>query len=182
MSERTLKQITDSCLQKWVDRGLNKRPGEIEPEMAGEKDKEGWTTWFPIDSKVTDSEVSALEKEVGHPLPSDYKSFLKYKHFYELHISEAEFCHPVNTWRRILVKTIFEGYPRIFLIERGYLPFADWCDWGLLCFDTNTDDGRHDYPVVLWDHERVDSVTLMSNNFSELMSRLGREENERTFE
>ena len=182
MPERAIEQIVDSCLQKWIDRGLNKRPGEIEPEMAGEKDKEGWTTWFPIDSKVTDAEIVELEERIGYPFPPDYKRFLKYRHFYELHVSEASFAHPVNSWRHKMEKMIFKGFPRQFLIDKGFLPFADWCDWGVLCFDTNTDDGRHNYPVVLWDHEIVDSVTPMSSNFSELISRLGRDENERIVE
>ncbi len=42
MNERTIEQIIDTCLQKWIDAGLNKRPGEIEPEMAAERDREGY--------------------------------------------------------------------------------------------------------------------------------------------
>jgi hypothetical protein len=37
MAKRTIEQIIDSRLQKWIDRGLNKRPGRTELEMAGEK-------------------------------------------------------------------------------------------------------------------------------------------------
>lgn len=169
MAEKTIEKIIDSCLQRWIDRGLNKLPGKIEPEMAGATDKEGCTTWFPVDSKVTDGDI----------LPSDYKRFLKYRHFYELHISEASFTHPVNFWQQKLLKMIYGGFPREFLIDRGYLPFADWCDWGMICFDINVDDGFHNFPVVVWDHEIVNNVTPLSTNFGELIYLLDAEENER---
>lgn len=182
MNERTIEQIIDTCLQKRIVAGLNKLPIKIEPEMAGEKDKEGWTMWFPIDSKVTESEIEEFEEQICHPFPADYKRLLKYKHFYDLNISEANFTHPVNTWRRALVGLIYEGYPREFLIDKGYLPFAGWSDWGMLCFDTNTDDDSHNYQIVLWDHEMARKVTPVNRNFRELMSRLDQEESERTFE
>lgn len=182
MNEKTIEQIIDSSLQKWIDAGLNKRPGEIDPEMAGVKDKEGWTEWFPIDSKVTDGEIEDFEEQIGYPFPADYKLLLKHKHFYELNISEANFTHPVNTWRRAHIGLIYEGYPQEFLIDKGYLPIAGWSDWGVLCLDTNVDDGSHDYPIVLWDHEMARKVTPVNRNFRELMSRLDQEEIERTFE
>lgn len=35
------------------------------------------------------------------------------------------------------MEMIFDVYPTEFLIEKGYVSFAEWSDWGLLCFDTN---------------------------------------------
>jgi hypothetical protein len=182
MNEIIIEQIIDTCLQKWIDAGLNKLPMDIDPEMAGEKDKEGWTTWFPIDSKVTDAEIEDFEEQIGYSFPADYKRLLKHKHFYELNISEASFTHPANTWRRAHVGLIYEGYPREFLIDKGYLPFAGWSDWGVLCFDTNAEDASPNYPIVLWDHEMARKVTPVNGNFSELMSRLNQEESTRTFD
>jgi hypothetical protein len=51
MNEMTIEQIIDFNLQKWIDVGLNKRPDEIDPEMAGIKGKEGWTECFPSIAK-----------------------------------------------------------------------------------------------------------------------------------
>jgi hypothetical protein len=111
----------------------------------------GGPTWFPIDSKVTDSEIEDFEKQIGYPFPAD-------------------------------LELIYEGHPREFLIDKGHLPFADWSEWGLLCFDTNVDDGSHNYPIVLWDHEIARKVSPVNRSFRELMSRLEQEQSERTFE
>ena len=74
------------------------------------------------------------------------------------------------------MELIFEGYPREFLIDKGYLPIASWSDWGLLCFDTNTGDGSADYPVVLWDHDGARTVTPLYNNFTDLLRSLDQTE------
>ena len=176
MTERTIEEIVDTYLQKWVDAGLNMQLREIEKEMAGPKTSDGWTTWYPIPSQVTDSVIDDFEEQIGHRFPTDYRQFLQYKHFYDLNIPAASFTRPVNTWRRAQVELIFEGYPREFLIDKGYLPIASWSDWGLLCFDTNTGDGSADYPVVLWDHDGARTVTPLYNNFTDLLRSLDQTE------
>lgn len=182
MKEQTIKNIVDNYLDKLVEDELNALPIHIEPEMTGpsmdeEEDDEEWQTWLPIDSKVTDEEIEELESRVGYKFPDDYKSFLKHKHFYELQISEASFCeHPVNTWRASLSEMIFDGYPREFLIDKGYIPFANWGDWGLLCFDTNRNKDDHNYPIVLWDHEVADEFEDKSSSFYDLIIQLDKEE------
>ena len=182
MTDRTIEAIIDTHLQKWADAGINQRPGPIDKEMAGPTNKEGWTQWHPIPSKVTDSEIEDFEEQIGHRLPSDYKRFLKHKHFYDLYISEASFTHLANTWRTTHMKLIYGGYPREFLIDKGYLPFADWNDWGMLCFDTNADDGKHNYPVVMWDHDRPYQVKPMYRDFTDLIQNLDRQASEKELE
>lgn len=178
MKEQTIKNIIDTYLKKWVDLKLNTLPGQIETEMSdpSQDEKEEWRIWFPINSKVTDNEIKEIEGRIGHMLPDDYKTFLKHKHFYELHISEVSFCrHPVNTWRSGLTEMIFDGYPTEYLIEKGYIPFADWSDWGLLCFDTNRNQSDHNYPIVLWDHEIADEVQEQYKDFYDLITKLDEE-------
>lgn len=182
MPQRTIEEIVDLYLNKWSELGLNTLPRPIEKEMAGSTDKEGWTTWYPIASKVTDLEIEDFEEQIGHRFPSDYKRFLKHKHFYDLQISQANFTHPVNTWRRAHVGLIYESYPREFLIDKGYLPIASWSDWGLLCFDTNAGDGEHNYPVVQWDHEWAHHVTQMYKDFTDLLDNFDRQANEKELE
>ena len=166
-------------MKRWVDNELNTLPIDIEPEMKDlnqGKDEE-WKTWFPIHSKVTDIEIEEIENRIGHKLPDDYKIFLKHKHFYELQISEASFCeHPVNHWSASLSEMIFNGYPRELLLDKGFIPFANWSDWGLLCFDTNRNKDNRNYPVVLWDHETANKFQNKSNDFYELITNLVNEE------
>ena len=179
MKEQTIKNIVDTHLEKWMVIGLNKLPGQIEAEMAdaNHNKSEEWRIWFPIDSKATDTEIEDFETLIGYRLPNDYKTFLKHKHFYNLHISEASFFeHPVNSWQASLIENIFNGYPKEFLIDKGFVPFADWSDWGLLCFDTSKNKQNHNYPIVLWDHEMADKVEDRYNDFYDLMIKADEED------
>jgi hypothetical protein len=117
MKERIITTIVDTYLKKLADIDLNRRPRQIEIEMADpDQDKnDEWRIWFPIDSTVTDNEIEEFENNIKYKLPSDYKTFLKHKHFYELQISEVSFCkHPINTWRTSQMEMIFGGYPTEF--------------------------------------------------------------------
>jgi hypothetical protein len=175
MSQETIKEIIDRHLRKWADLQLNKLPTHIETEMADPNQVgiEEWRTWIPIKSKVTDEEIKDFEEHIGHKLPDSYKVFLKHKHFYDLQISEVSFCsHPVNIWRSKQTDRIFDGYPREFLIDKGYLPFADWSDWGLLCFDTNRHKGDFNYPIVLWDHEIAHEVKDEYDDFLDMLTKI----------
>jgi hypothetical protein len=174
-----MEDIIDKYLKKTIDVGLNKLPTEIEPEMANSnQDKnEEWRTWFPIPSKVLDEEINDYENYIGHKFPESYKRFLKHKHFYELMISECEFCeHPVNSWRASLTEMIFEGFPREFLIDKGRIPFANWSDWGLLCFDTSAAKSDNEYAIVLWDHERSDEFKPKYESFEQMIYQLDKED------
>lgn len=178
MKEQIIKNIIEIYLKKWVDDELNQWTSEIEPEMADSKqDKsDDCKIWFPIDSKVTDNEIEEFEGRIGYEFPNDYKRFLKHKHFYELQISQASFCgHPVNTWRESLSEMIYDTYPTNF-IGIGYIPFAIWSDWGLLCFDTNRNRDDKNYPIVLWDHEMTDEFTDLYKDFFDLIIKLDEEE------
>lgn len=181
MHDKTIKGIIDIHLKRLEDAGLNKLPAAIEAEMADpDQDRnEECQIWHPIPSKVTDPELEELEQEVGHKLPGDYKTFLRHKHFYELQISEVSFfSHPVNTWRAKQIDNIFHGYPREYLIDRGLLPFANWSDWGMLCFDTNRNTDDHNYPVVLWDHEAPEEVLDQYKDFYDLLVQADLQEKE----
>ncbi len=171
MADLLLENIIDTYLKK----GMNSRPGEVDPAMQvpGDHKEEGWSKWLPILSEVTDEEVLEFESRLGHKLPDDYVAFLKYRHFYELNISEASFCsHPVNTWQSSLSEMIFYGYPQEYLLDRGLIPFANWSDWGLLCFDVNRNFFTANYPIVLWDHETADWHTDFCISFRSLIKKL----------
>ncbi|WP_428224503.1 SMI1/KNR4 family protein [Flavobacterium sp.] len=175
MKTDIIKSIIDTNLKHWLEIGLNELPIKIEEEMShpnNKKEKE-YQTWLPIESKVSDAEIEEFETQLGHKLPFDYKVFLKHKHFYELQISEVSFCsHPINIWRAKQSEMIFDGYPTEYLIEIGYIPFANWSDWGLLCFDTNRNKDNNNYPIVLWDHEMAEDVNDVYKDFYDLMTNI----------
>jgi len=176
-----MDQIIDKYLEKLIAIGLNKLPSKIVTEMADpnqDKDEE-WRVWNPIISRVTNDEIEEFELKLGHKLPESYKKFLKYKHFYNLQISECSFCeHPAGIWRESLIEIIFDGYPRNFLIDTGRIPFANWSDWGLLCFDTTSEHTNNDYPIVLWDYEISYEFEPKYSNFDTMIIELDKEEKE----
>jgi len=181
MNDISIATIIDKHLKIWIDNGINLLPIKIEAEMVNPSElpnNEGWQKWYPIDSTVTDNEIEYIENELGFRLPSSYKTFLKHKHFYELYISDARFSgQEIKNWNQHLLKMAFNGYPKEFLIDKGYIPFADWNDWGLLCFDTNESCVDNEYPIVLWDHESWDKFEPFSYNFLNLLIKLDTETN-----
>lgn len=175
-----MTRIIDKHLQKWVDKGLNKLPVQIEIEMANPNepmDEEGWQKWYPIDSTVTNSEIAGLEEQLKFRLPESYKIFLQHKHFYELYISDACFSgQEIREWKLHFFQRVFNGFPRELLIDKGYMPFADWSDWGQLCFDTNSSASENEYPIVRWDHDRWNEYEFFSENFQSLLLKLDTED------
>ncbi len=147
---------------------------KVEEGMKGsEMDSEGWQKWVPIQSEVTEDEIKDLEHMINVALPDSYKRFLKYKHFYDLHIGECGFCsHPVNNWKKSLNEMILNGYPKEFLLDKGRVPFANWSDWGLLCFDTTKKCENSNYPIVLWDHEVYNDFTEVYSDFESMIYEL----------
>jgi hypothetical protein len=129
--------------------------------------------WKPITSTVTAAQLASFEVALGYRLPDDYKAFLQHKHFYELHIGNTTFFeHPVDSWLSVLFKELHHGWPREQLIDKGFISFAMYEDWGMLCFDANRAQDTANYPVVLWDHEQPDKVTAYSASFAELLPKL----------
>jgi hypothetical protein len=174
MKEQIIQTIIDTYLKEWVDLGMNKVCSPVEAEMADPNQDvhEEWRVWFPVNSTVTDHEIEAIENRLGCNFPEDYQTFLKHKHFYELYISQVSFGrHPIRTWEAKLTKMIFGSTPRKYLLEKGYIPFANWSDWGLLCFDSNRSKADHNYPIVLYDHD-ADTVQDQFTDFYNLLQKL----------
>jgi len=151
-----MEKIIDKYLDELISIELNKLPGQIVSEMSDpNQDKnEEWRIWNPIQSTVTDEEIKEFESRLGHNLPESY------------------------TKRASLSEMIFDGYPREYLIDTGRIPFANWSDWGLLCFDTTVENQNSDYPIVLWDHEVFDEFESKYSNFDNMIIELDKEEKE----
>lgn len=170
-----MEELIDKHLDRLVSIELNKLHIPIQKEMEdpNQKKDDEWKTWLPIKSTVSNLDIADFESTIGFKLPESFKTFLKHKHFYELQIGECTFCeHPVNTWRASLSQMIFDGYPRDFLIDKGRIPFANWSDWGLLCFDTTLKSVDNNYPIVLWDHERSDDFEIVYKDFQSMLIEL----------
>ena len=120
------------------------------------KQNEDWIPWKAITSKVTDKDILELENKIELKYPLLYKEFLKYKHFYELeNIAEITFFkHCVRDWKKYLLDQYFESWEPDEIIKKGFIPFADYSDWGIVCFDTNRMEDN-DCPIIMFDHETL---------------------------
>jgi len=132
-----------------------------------------WIPWKAVDSTVTDEDILEIENFLKHSLPESYKEFLKYKHFYELDSPEVIFFRfPIRDWKREFRKIYSYEFAE-HLISNNYLPFADYADWGTLCFDANIKAEDNEYPIVLVDHdyyfEEPVQADFFAKNFVEML-------------
>ena len=165
---KQVETVIDKYISKWEDIGLNLFITSQYQDMISGSNEFG-TTWKPIESTVTDRQLIELEKSIGYDLPVSFKDFLKYKHFIELHIGEVEFfSHPSSDWQKHILEPIFDGYPTDCLIEKGLMPFANYSDWGHVCFNL-TNMINNESAVYLWDHERANEVELVYPSFESMI-------------
>ncbi|WP_264788147.1 SMI1/KNR4 family protein [Aureispira anguillae] len=187
MNEKEIFEYVDRSLSSLKKADLMSRPHANMPiEMIDRsvEQKSDWIPWKAIPSKVTDQDISELENRIKLKYPKLYIDFLKYKHFYELeNVAEITFFkHCIRDWKSNLTEYYFEYWAPEEIIEKGFIPFADYSDWGIVCFDTNRMK-NNDCPIVMFDHETLynepvsfeelyDSFGLMAN---ELLNKLNNE-------
>jgi hypothetical protein len=174
-------QFIDDNLESIILNDMMRLPGRIPLAMQDDTmtAKGDWLPWKPIDSTVSTSDIRELEQAIDLRYPKLYVEFLQYKHFCELWpVAEITFFrHEVDTWRKTLLKHYHDSWLPEQLIDKGYIYFADYSDWGIVCFDTNeqhSDD--YDCPIIMIDHELlfdnpVPKKTLYSS-FAEMMKSL----------
>ena len=172
-----LEEVVDNALEKMIKEGvLMMRPDRNMPiEMIDSSipTNNDWKGWKPIPSVLNDSDLNRLESIIGAKLPDSYRYFLMYKHFYELDIPDYTVnfhAHlPYKNLNRFN-KTFFERFDPTYLIERGLIHFADFQDFGLLCFDSNKKRENNEYPIVFVDEGDLLITHHYSNSFKELMT------------
>jgi hypothetical protein len=77
-----------------------------------------------------------------------------------------------SNWMQSL-QNHMESYP-VNLIGRGLIPFADYSDYGVICFNSNNiSKNNHEYPLVWLDHEDYFEVEQpLAKNFVQLFEML----------
>jgi hypothetical protein len=171
-----LKNVIDKALGEMSKEPdiFMKTPGNVPMEMLDKSiaPTNDWKGWKPIDSIVTDSDIDKFELEMGIGLPESYRAYLKYKHFYQLRLPDIAVNLPRHLPDRplsALREFVFHSHEPELIIGRKYIYFADFHDYGLLCFDANEPAIDNEYHVVYIDHENLNDVHFYSNNFRELL-------------
>jgi hypothetical protein len=153
-------------------------PGTVPAEMldTSRPPVDDWKGWKPMDSTITDRDIDTLETEIGVKFPPSYRVYLKYKHFFEIRLPDPAvilFRHLPNKALPALRDFILNYHEPDLVIGRGYIHFADYYDYGLLCFDTNMPAENGEYPVVYIDHEELDYTQSYADNFQDLLEGKG---------
>lgn len=169
------KIIDDSLDEMSKEQILMSIPDPDMPEEMFDKNistEEGWKGWKPITSTFDNRALDRLEDTIKIKLPLSYRHFLMYKHFYRLNISDYSVNLHSNLPDRNLEafkELFFESFDPKYLIEKGFIYFADFEDYGLLCFDSNQNKENNEYPIVYIDHEDLSVNHLYAKNFKELL-------------
>jgi hypothetical protein len=122
-------------------------------DKSKNEDDEGYSFWLPIKSTITDKEISDLEILLRHKLPDSFKYFLKQRHFMELRLGQnVNFFSILPNQLTLKFKDIIDKFYWT-LLDRNYLPFANYGDWGVLCFNANKKVLDNDYEIVILDHD-----------------------------
>ena len=158
-------------------------PGDIPSEMLDEtiEPMDDWRGWRPVDSIVIDTDIEKFEKQIGIRLPTSYREYLKYKHFYNLRIPDTAvnlFSHPPDKELTNLRTHIFNYHEPELIIGRRYIYIADFHDYGLLCFDANIEIADNEFKVVYIDHENLEDIHIYANNFRDLLEADGEKGND----
>lgn len=171
-----LEVLVDASLERMIKGKILMRhpdpnmPQEmIDPNIPKQDD---WIGWRPISSNITDLELDDLELKIGKQLPQSFRHLLKYKCYYELKMEDRSFSLLNNLPGRTIIeleKGILKNFYPSCLIQLGYIYFADFHDFGLLCFDANSIEENHEYPVVYFDHEDLTTVHYYAKNLRDLL-------------
>lgn len=157
---KELLSILDSRLDLWVSEHLNALPGPIPEDMATGETSDDWNFWVPVPSLVTAESLLEIEAQLAVALSPQYKALLQHKHFMELNVGDVHFFpHPTVGWRELLLRETLQNYG--FLLERSFLPFAVFSDWGLWCFSVEEPDPNGEYSIHQWDHDRPDEMVFV---------------------
>lgn len=171
-----LENIVDESLRKMeCEEVLMKRPDPNMPsQMINDKipRADDWIGWKPIKSEVTDEELHSLESTIGIEFPKSFKYLLKYKHYYSLVLKDKA-IHlisniPERTLQGLELGLLENWYPKN-LIELGYIYFAEFHDYGLLCFDSNFKEDDNEFPIVYFNQEDLSQAHPYAENFRDLL-------------
>ena len=168
-----IEKVVNTYFNFMDEIGGNSYINELIPEIMLDRNKtsvKGLSYWLPISSTVSEQELIELEMTLRHKLPESFRFFLCQRHFVELWLGQYQINFFSNLPQALVSKfknIIEEQFPG--LQERGYIPFANFGDYGVLCFDTNSTNSSNDYPIVLLGHEdEYDVPDEYASNFLEM--------------
>ena len=128
------------------------------------------SVWKAIDNRISDEDIADFEGKLNIVLPLSYKTYLKYKHFYEMFWDLDVFLYPkpVHSWSKILIDNNEEMQEEI--LDNGYFAIGRYSDYGVIALKL-TDNENKEGEVVLFDYETPEKEVL-APNFVEFLNQI----------
>ena len=128
------------------------------------------SVWKAIDNRISDEDIADFEGKLNIVLPLSYKTYLKYKHFYEMFWDLYVFLYPkpVHSWSKILIDNNEEMQEEI--LGKGYFAIGRYSDYGVIALKL-TDNENKEGEVVLFDYETPEKEVL-APNFVEFLNQI----------
>ena len=128
------------------------------------------SVWKAIDNRISDEDIADFEGKLNIVLPLSYKTYLKYKHFYEMFWDLDVFLYPkpVHSWSKILIDNNEEMQEEI--LGKGYFAIGRYSDYGVIALKL-TDNENKEGEVVLFDYETPEKEVL-APNFVEFLNQI----------
>lgn len=126
--------------------------------------------WKAIDNQISDDDIAEFESELNIVLPLSYKTYLKYKHFYEMFWDLDVFLYPkpLHSWSNILIKNNEKMQEEI--LDKGYFAIGRYSDYGVIALKL-TDDENKEGEIFLFDYETPETEVL-APNFIEFLNQI----------
>lgn len=126
--------------------------------------------WKAIDNQISDEDIADFEGKLNIVLPLSYKTYLKYKHFYEMFWDLDVFLYPkpVHSWSKILIDNNEEMQEDI--LGKGYFAIGRYSDYGVIALKL-TDNENKEGEIVLFDYETSETEVL-AHNFIEFLNQI----------
>ncbi len=173
-----LKRI-ERFVQTFLDTmGSSPAPGVPIEMRVSVPDESEWTQWRPVDSPISEIQLTALESRVNGVLPRLFKDYLIYKcllmtDFGSVSLPEIRSDAP---WKELgSYLDLYEKTP--YLTSNRYFPFGNDSRTGtLVCFSLRDLDSTQDCPILDVDLEqarRTDySPRVRNPSFSTLLDEI----------
>lgn len=128
------------------------------------------SVWKAIDNRISDEDIADFEGKLNIVLPLSYKTYLKYKHFYEMFWDLDVFLYPkpVHSWSKILIDNN-EGMQEEIL-GKGYFAIGRYSDYGVIALKL-TDNENKEGEIVLFDYETSETEVL-AHDFIEFLNQI----------
>ena len=126
--------------------------------------------WKVIDNQISDEDISKLESKLNVILPLSYKTYLKYKHFYEMFwdLDVRLYPKPIHSWNKILIENNKELQEEI--LDKGYFAIGQYSDYGVIALKL-TDNENKEGEIVLFDYE-TPATEVLAPNFIEFLNQI----------